>query len=117
MGFTFLLPRHPLRCCAARCHISPSRACRKTPSSHWSSSSLVPLRRLSGPELPCLLVLRVQALAHGQEVHEYRKLTSFHTEPRLRRSQQLLARGIHTKGGEIQSDVRELIGILKAQLH
>lgn len=48
----------------------------KTPPPHRSSSTLEPVGYLSRLEPHCLLVVRIQAMAHGQEVHRYLKLAS-----------------------------------------
>src|SRR5437879_13400853 len=90
MGHSVVLPLHSPPCCVARFSLSPSCPCRTAPSSDRSSSSLVPTRPLSGPKPHCLLVFRVQALAHGQEVHEHRKLTP-HLNVDERNSHQLMA--------------------------
>jgi hypothetical protein len=57
--------RFSLFCCCS---------CRADSSTHRSQSCLVPTRPRSAPKLPCLLVPRVQDMAHGQEACEYCEL-------------------------------------------
>jgi len=67
--------------CVARFSLSSSCSYCEAPSSDRSSSSLVPAGLISGPKSWCSLVLRVQAVAHGQEHCECQKL-----KPLLRQS-------------------------------
>ena len=75
LGHTVILSLHPPRYRTTRFRLSTSCPCREAPSSDRSSPALVPVCHLSRTKPHCLLVLRLQALAHGQGIQERRKLT------------------------------------------